>query len=519
MSASNTSTFNLRTILVKEKLNGMNFIDWYRNLRSILRQDKKEYVLEQQYPDDLLDGATVVPIAYEKHCNDSLNVSCLMLATMSPDLQKQYQHADAHSMIERLHGMFENQARTGRYNISKSLFACKLAEGSPVSPHVIKMIGYIETLEKLGFELKPDLAIDAILQSLPASYEPFIINFQMNGMEETLAELHGILKIAEESIKKNLIHVMVVQKKNKTRKHGTPPKGKAKGKILNEPSSSKQKPKVKSSPTPNDECFHCYAKRHWSRNRKKYFKDLKKKKGSETSALGINVINIIEINIAISSSESLVFDTGSVIHICKSLQGLQRTRKFARGELDVHVGNGAKVAVMAVGTYHLSLSSGLVLELNNYYCIPALSKNIISSSCFEEVDGYEIVIKNKRCSIYYNDILYAHCPLVNGLYILDLEVSLFITLMQKRLRPNDLNPTIIWHCRLGHINEKCIEKLHNDGLLSSFDFESFDTCESCLLGKMTKMPFTGQSERVSDLLGLVHTDVCGPMSSVARGGF
>jgi hypothetical protein len=43
-----------------------------------------------------------------------------MLATISPDLQKQYEHADAHSMIERLRGMFENQARTERYNISKS---------------------------------------------------------------------------------------------------------------------------------------------------------------------------------------------------------------------------------------------------------------------------------------------------------------------------------------------------------------------------------------------------------------
>ena len=36
---------------------------------------------------------------------------------------------------------------------------------------------------------------------------------------------------------------------------------------------------------------------------------------------------------------------------------------------------------------------------------------------------------------------------------------------------------------------------------------------------MTKAPFAGQSERASDLLGLVHTDVCEPMSSTARGGF
>nr|AAM74249.1 Putative retroelement [Oryza sativa Japonica Group] len=64
-----------------------------------------------------------------------------------------------------------------------------------------------------------------------------------------------------------------------------------------------------------------------------------------------------------------------------------------------------------------------------------------------------------------------------------------------------------------------MEKLHRDGLLHSFDFESFETCESCLLGKITKAPFTGQSERASELLRLVHTDVCGPMSSTARGGF
>jgi hypothetical protein len=284
---------------------------------------------------------------------------------MFADLQKQYEHADAHSMIEGLRGIFENRARTERYNISKSLFACKLAEGSLVSPHVIKMIGYIETLQKLGSELKSDLVIDVILQSLPASYEPFIMNFHMNGMEKTLAELHGMLKIAEESIKKNLTHMMIIQKENKKRKRWTPPKGKDKGKVPNEPSSSKQKPKVKFGPTSNSECFHCHAKGHWSRNYKKYLEDLKKKKGSETSTLGINVINIKKINIATSSSESWVFKTGSMIHACKSLQGLQRTRTFARGKLDVRINNGAKVAVMAVGTYHLLLPSRSVLELND----------------------------------------------------------------------------------------------------------------------------------------------------------
>ena len=36
---------------------------------------------------------------------------------------------------------------------------------------------------------------------------------------------------------------------------------------------------------------------------------------------------------------------------------------------------------------------------------------------------------------------------------------------------------------------------------------------------MTKTPFTRHSERINDLLGLIHSDVCGPLSSTARGGY
>jgi hypothetical protein len=171
-----------------------------------------------------------------------------------------------------------------------------------------------------------------------------------------------------------------------------------------------------------------------------------------------------------------------MIHTCKSLRGLSLTKRFAKGELDVLVGNGAKVASIAVGTFHLPLHLGLVLELNNCYCIPALCKNIITSSCLEEVDGYEIIIKNKCCSIYYNGIFYAHCPLVNGLYVLDLEDKSICNINTKRARLNDLNPTFIWHCRF-HINEKRIERLHKDDLLSSFNFESFTHASLIYLGK------------------------------------
>jgi hypothetical protein len=84
---------------------------------------------------------------------------------------------------------------------------------------------------------------------------------------------------------------------------------------------------------------------------------------------------------------------------------------------------------------------------------------------------------------------------------------------------NDLNPTFIWDCHVGHIDEKRIERLHKDGLLSSFDFELFDTCEPCLLGKMTKASFTSQSKRASDLLELIHFGLISYVVKGKKSGF
>lgn len=58
------------------------------------------------------------------------------------------------------------------------------------------MVGYIESLEALGFTLLYDYELDTnvILQSLPPSYELFILKFHVNSMEKAIAKLHGMLK-------------------------------------------------------------------------------------------------------------------------------------------------------------------------------------------------------------------------------------------------------------------------------------------------------------------------------------
>jgi hypothetical protein len=39
------------------------------------------------------------------------------------------------------------------------------------------------------------------------------------------------------------------------------------------------------------------------------------------------------------------------------------------------------------------------------------------------------------------------------------------------------------------------------------------------MGKMIKTPFSGLMEQATDLLKIIHTDVCGLMSISTRGGY
>jgi hypothetical protein len=160
----------------------------------------------------------------------------------------------------------------------------------------------------------------------------------------------GCLKQPRKVLRKTPIMWWWFKRRSKRGSVGHFPRAKARKRFLMSLRALSIKKKGKSGPSSDEECFHNHKKGQWFRN----LEEQKKKKGSETSTSGIN---LIEINIALSFSDSWVFDAGSMIHTCMSLQRLSFTRGFAKSELDVHVGNEAKVAAIAVSTYHLALPS------------------------------------------------------------------------------------------------------------------------------------------------------------------
>ena len=201
--ANNTNNFSVRSVLEKDKLTGTNFLDWHRNLRIVLRQEKRLHVIENPVPAAPGENATrAQQNAYQKQVDDANDVACLMLATMSAELQKQHEHMDAYEMIEHLQRMFEGQARQERFDTIKALYACKQGEREPVQPHVLKMIGYIEYLETLGFPIGAEAQIDLILQSMNSNYAHFVMNYNMNEIDKTPTELLAMLRTAETNMKK-----------------------------------------------------------------------------------------------------------------------------------------------------------------------------------------------------------------------------------------------------------------------------------------------------------------------------
>ena len=116
---------------------------------------------------------------------------------MELELQKQMEDIEAYDMIIHLKEMFQEQARHERFAATKELNSCKMAPGSSVSAHVLKMKSYIDRLEKLGSLVTREIHMNLILGSLPPSYDQFVMNYNMHKMDVSIIELHGMLKTVE----------------------------------------------------------------------------------------------------------------------------------------------------------------------------------------------------------------------------------------------------------------------------------------------------------------------------------
>ncbi|XP_052172241.1 uncharacterized protein LOC127788167 [Diospyros lotus] len=170
-----------------------------------------------------------------------------------------------------------------------------MAKGTDVGDHILKMTNLIGQLEVLEFYMDVELLVDLILQSLPQSFAPFILNFNMNKLECWLPELLNMLTIAQAQIKgKKQEGVLAITSSSKTSKR--------------KKSSSKKKKKLglkrdisKNKHIENKakgKCFHCQKDGYWKRNYPVYLSSLKVKhlENQRSSISSFYVTEMIKCN-------------------------------------------------------------------------------------------------------------------------------------------------------------------------------------------------------------------------------
>ncbi|KAL0458699.1 UNVERIFIED_CONTAM: hypothetical protein Slati_0497100 [Sesamum latifolium] len=308
------------------KFNGTNYTDWLRNLRIVLDFENQGYVLDKPLPATLPEGFSPEErLTFEKCHEDNRKVRSIILASMTNEIQKQCDRLeDVSSIMLHMKEVYAVPDRHIRYAASKVFFRTKMAKGSSVQSHRVKMLSLVEKLEDLKAGLNNDTYIDVILQSLPPSYDPFVVNYNMNGLEKSIHELINMLVQYEATTHKSKPTVLV-----------------------EEASTSKAKGRG--------------AKR-WKR---------KKSKGTAVTA----TTRTGGAPPAAPKGKGKGKVRGS-----QQLKVLKRSRKLSKDEMILRLGDGKAVAAEAVGSLSLVVSNHIRIDLKDCYFVPINDLYILQQS-------------------------------------------------------------------------------------------------------------------------------------------
>ncbi|KAJ9542733.1 hypothetical protein OSB04_029239 [Centaurea solstitialis] len=453
---------SLRLITGKWKLTGQNFPPMSR---------PKSNAPEEEFAE------------YFRFMADESDVMSILVFSMSPEFTGDLRVKSCHEVVRNVENQLGFYKHAGKFLIMQEILSLKLQKGQSVKNHLIEMRRLFKCLSRLGYKMTQEELVYLMWFSLTKEVQDTASAYMKEPKNDVDKVHEDILCISDSHLEKSTTRISLgrlstgvpltlLTQPPKTRfgklplpirEIAIPDSGNAKSRSGRYPTRRPESKEVASlEPVPEpanlmetdiiDElgdlsCPEC---------------------GSED--ICEHSMNIDQIEIGLPDAP------GSGNHICNHLQGFTRRKTLRKDRSNLRVGEGTPLIAEAVGSYSLSLPSGLVLELDNSTPVNGL---------------YTVNLQDNSSEIYH---------------------------ISKRSKDIE-DQTYLWHCRLGHINKKRVELLLKGGFLGNFDYKPFDNCESCLSGKMTKQPFNNENERATDLLEIIHTDVCGPFSHVARGGY
>jgi len=193
--------------------------------------------------------------------------------------------------------------------------------------------------------------------------------------------------------------------------------------------------------------------------------------------------------------------------------------------------NTEKEAIECAGTQVLYIEGEGILrtnaerhnglqEIQDVKYVPNLTANLLSVSKMTK-GGHAVVFVDNHCGVYRKgDVALKGKPLLetkefNGTYKVNLEVSTHHSALKTSTIAAEP-----WHERLGHLGKNSMDLMTKlvDGM--SPELSKKETCVPCLKAKQTKGSFPkGEARRASEILEIVHSDVCETSDGLSREGF
>jgi hypothetical protein len=169
-----------------------------------------------------------------------------------------------------------------------------------------------------------------------------------------------------------------------------------------------------------------------------------------------------------------------------------------------------------VRTVKFERESGKPLHLSGVLYVPRIKKNLVSVSALED-KGYEVSFKDRRAYIKPRGLSEGFEQVIgvrkDKLYKLQFDSHYALT------STNNTRDCELWHRRVAHLGHGALIILGKIVTgIASFTTKHHEVCKGCVLGKYVRAPFPKIDSKSKGILDLIHTNICGPMSSLSIGG-
>ena len=386
--------------------------------------------------------------------------------------------AEAWKKLEEVHRPMGPQQKVSLY---KRLVNLTMSGAGGMVSHINEFGEISSKLAESGITVQEELLVIILLSSLPKDYENFVIAM------ETRDDLPNLTLL-----KQKLLEESKRRQDNSSKDEGGVQAFAAK--------FSKNQAKKKST----GKCWVCGQAGHYANKCHKRGKEVA---DSSRSMTKLAVLDVKRLN-----KSTWYIDSGATSHMCNE------RRLFVRFEdcnEEIILAGNKSIKAVGIGDVIFRTKQYEII-LQNVLFSADLQANFLSINKFV-LHGYTAKFNKSGATICESngDIVIAAQRVGNMFEAVNHYAGEKVCVAEE-------NANMVWHNRYGHLNYQNMEDLVKKGMVNGMQLNSsnnFNKCQTCMLCKIHVLKFPKEStSRSTQLLEIVHADVCGPFREKSLGG-